>query len=193
MTAKEYRALLLALAPPGRALPRNPESTWAQLLHALAEELARVDVRHENLLDESDVRTTAELLSGWERVTGLPDDCAPAVQTLAERRDALIHRLVNLGGQSRQFFIDLAARLGYTITISEPKPFRVDRNAVGDGLNADEWAFVWQVEAPINVTREFRVQENAVGDALRSWGDELLECVIGEHKPAHTLVQFSYS
>lgn len=188
----EYRDQLIALQPPGLALPRGLESTWAKLLHAIADELARAEVRAGQLRDETDIRTTSELLADWERVAGLPDPCVAATQTLAERREALVQRLVNLGGQSRQFFIDLAARLGYTVTIAEPKPFRVNVNAAGDPLYADEWSFVWQVQAPAGIVRDFRVNENAVGDALRSWGDELLECVVGRLKPAHTLVQFSY-
>lgn len=193
MNAQDYQAQLLALQPPGLALPADPASTWAQLLLALADELARVDTSAAGLVDEADPRTTSQLLADWERVTGLPDSCVTAAQTTQERRDALVARLANLGGQSRQFFIDLAAHLGYTATITEFRPFQVGENAVGDALHGDPWIFAWQVNTAAGQVREFRVNESAAGDALRSWGDQLLECVLTRLKPAHTTVLFAYT
>lgn len=193
MSAEAYRAQLQALLPSGAAWPRESNTVLARFLATLAEELARVDVRAEQLVDEADPRTTAELLADWERVAGLPDSCVMAAQTMQERRDALVAKLTNLGGQSRQFFIDLAARLGYSITITEFYPFQVGSSAVGDALNGDAWALAWRVNAPTTTVREFRVGGSAVGDALRSWGNEPLECAITSLKPAHTHVQFGYS
>ena len=105
----------------------------------------------------------------------------------------MVQKITNLGGQSLQFFIDLAAQLGYTITITEFQPFQVSENAVGDALNGDPWIYAWQVNAPAGAIREFKVGESAVGDPLRNWGDDLLECVIERLKPAHTHVIFAYA
>lgn len=193
MSAEAYRAQLQALLPSGAAWPRESNTALARFLAALAEEFARVDFRAEQLVDEADPRTTAELLADWERVAGLPDSCVTVAQTTQERRDALVAKLTNLGGQSRQFFTDLAARLGYSITITEFHPFQVGSSAVGDALNGDAWTLAWRVNAPTTTVREFRVGGSAVGDALRSWGNELLECAITRTKPAHTHVQFGYS
>ncbi len=193
VNAAAYLQQLQALLPPGAAWSRERDATLTALLDALAQELAHVDVEAESLVDEADPRTTAQLLTDWERVAGLPDVCVTATQTTAERRDALVQKIANLGGQSRQFFIDLAARLGYTITITEFHPFQVGESAVGDALNGDPWIFAWQVNAPAGQIREFKVGESAVGDPLRSWGDELLECVIERLKPAHTHVIFAYA
>ncbi len=193
MNADAYLQQLQALLPPGAAWSRERDAVLTKVLDALAQELARVDASAESLVDEADPRSTAQLLADWERVTGLPDGCVTATQTTAERRDSLVQKIANLGGQSRQFFIDLAARLGYTITITEFRPFQVGENAVGDALNGDPWIFAWQVNAPAGVIREFKVGESAVGDPLRSWGDALLECVIERLKPAHTHVIFAYA
>lgn len=192
MSAADYLSQLQALLPQGPAWPRDADATLTQLLAALAEEFARVDLRAENLLDEADPRTTAEMLSDWERVAGLPDPCVTAAQSTQERRAALVAKFTNLGGQSRQFYIDLAASLGYTITITEFHQFRVGESAVGDALYGDDWVFAWRANAPATTIREFRVGESTVGDPLRSWGDELLECALNRLKPAHTHVLFGY-
>lgn len=191
MSAEAYRAQLQALLPQGAAWPRESNTVLARFLAALAEEIARVDGRAEQLLDETDPRTTAELLADWERVAGLPDSCVTATQTTQERRAALVAKLTNLGGQSRQFFIDLAARLGYTVTITEFRQYHCERDC-GQPVNEEDWQFVWQVNAPETTVREFSTESGAE-DPLRSWGDELLECMFQRLKPAQTKVQFTYA
>ena len=132
------------------------------------------------------------MLYDWERVAGLPSACMAGVaQTTAERRAALHAKLTRLGGQSRQFFIDLAAALGYSVTISEFRPYTVS-SAVNMPLNSELWRFVWQVNAPLNTIRSFDMS-SAVNDPLRSWGNQLLECGISQLKPAHTKVLFAYT
>ncbi len=113
MDATHYLAHLQALLPPGRALTREPNAVLTSVLAALAEEFSRVDARAAQLLEELDPRTTTELLADWERVAALPDACIVATQTTGERRDALLARLTARGGQSRQYFIDTAQRLGF--------------------------------------------------------------------------------
>lgn len=113
MTADDYRVLLQALLPHGAAWPRDPDAVLTALLQAFADEFARVDVRVEDLFNEMDPRTTYELLEDFERVTGLPDPCVPAEQTVNERRAALVTRLTGQGGQSIAYFLGLAAALGY--------------------------------------------------------------------------------
>lgn len=191
MTADQYLAQLQALLPTGMAWPRAADAELTKLLHAFAEEFARLDARVDSLLNEADPRTTYELLADWERVAGLPDACTGPLATLQERHDALVSKLTNVGGQSRQFFIDLAARLGYTITITEFRPYGVG-SPVNAALYGEQWVFVWQVNAAQTTVRSFTVG-SGVDEALRSWGNVLLECAISKLKPAHTIVQFAYS
>lgn len=193
LTAADYLAQLQALLPQGFAWPRQADAALTQLLLAWAGELARVDGRAADLVEEADPRTTAELLADWERVAGLPDPCVAALginQTTAQRRAALVAKLTTIGGQSAAYYIALAARLGYTITITEYKTFTV-RSKVNDPLNDLPWRFVFTVNAPLNTVRRFTVR-SAVNDPLAAWGNELLECVISRLKPAHTHVLFAY-
>lgn len=192
MTGADYLSQLQALLPQGPAWPRDPEAVLTLLLDAWAEEFARVDGRAGRLQEENDPRVTTELLADWERVAGLPSSCMVGIdQAIAERRAALHTKLTRLGGQSRQFFIDLAASLGYTVTITEFRPFHVNDH-VNDDIAGALWTFVWQVNAQLNTVRRFTVG-SAVNEALASWGNALLECAISQLKPAHTKVLFAYT
>lgn len=192
MTSEQYREHLQALAPRGLAWPRDADATLTTLLEGFAEEFARVDARAEQLLDEADPRTTNELLTDWERVAGLPEPCLAHVpQSSADRRQALVAKLTRAGGQSRQFFIDLAASIGYAITITEFSPQDVTSD-VDYPLYGEDWAFAWKVNSALNTVTELTV-EGAVDDPLAWWGNEELECVIGDRKPAHSVVIFAYT
>lgn len=191
--AEHYAAMLSALLPTGPAWPRHRQSTLQALLLSLAAELGRIDARSVQLVAEVDPSTTSELLGDWERVVGLPDGCVTAVQSVAERRMALESRLTAVGSQSRRFFIELASRMGYSITIDE---FRsaAEANAAGLPVSGDDWAHTWRVTLGESVgVRFFRAGSGSAGEALKSWGNEAVECQINRYKPAHTRVLFAYS
>lgn len=190
LSTEDYLQQLQALLPQGPAWSREQDTVLTKLLTAFAEEFARVDLRIDNLLNEADPRTTNELLTDWEHVAGLPDLCTGIPATIALRRELLVSKLTNVGGQSRLFFIDLAAKLGYTITITEFKRFRVT-SRVNDPLNNADWAYAWRVNSALNTVRKFTVA-GRVNEPLASWGNTALECVITRLKPAHTHVQFAY-
>lgn len=184
----DYLHLLLTLLPKGPA--------WAEddrLLDGMAEESARLHNRVMDLIDEYFPGTTAELFGEWETEYGLPDPCVTEAQSLVQRRAALVAKVSRLGGQTPQFYIDLAAALGYTITITEFNPFYAGAGAAGHALYGDEWQHAWQVNAPETTVTDFIVNQSTAGDPLRSWGNELLECVLRLFAPAHTYVIFAYA
>ncbi len=191
LIADDYLSQLQALLPPGPAWTRDAEATLTKLLNAWADELARVDGRAAQLIDETDPRTTTELLADWERVAGLPDPCVGADQTTVQRRAALHAKLTTLGGQSAAYFIAQGAGLGYTVTITE-----FDQHTVADDVNhplyGQPWQFAWQVNAPQDTVGVLDVN-GTVDDPLAWWGNEALECSINRLKPAHTHVMFAYS
>ena len=194
MTSPDYLAQLQALLPQGPAWPREADAALTNLLAAWADELARVDGRAADLVEEADPRASAELLADWERVAGLPDACVAALagtQTTAQRRAALVAKLTTIGGQSAVYYIALAASLGYTITVTEFDVHDVESD-VDVPLNGEAWRFAWQVNAPQDTVHELTV-DGTVDDPLAWWGNELLECVINRLKPAHTHVLFAYT
>ncbi|HET9063685.1 MAG TPA: putative phage tail protein [Candidatus Binatia bacterium] len=87
-TSPAYARMLWALLPPSR-LWRRIGGTLFKVFEADADELARVDARVINLVDEADPRTASELLPEHERELGL-DTAA----TLAERRARVVARTI---------------------------------------------------------------------------------------------------
>jgi uncharacterized protein YmfQ (DUF2313 family) len=192
--ATDYLAQLQALLPPGPAWPKDADAPLTKMLSGLSQELARVDARALQLVEEVDPRTTAELFADWERVAGLPDACVVAFagdQTAAQRRASLVGRLAILGGQSPGYYIELAASLGYAVTITEFSEHNVNDDVEHD-LYGTAWNFAWQVNAELNTVIEITV-ESLVDDSIAIWGNELLECVLKRLAPAHTTVLFSYT
>ncbi len=141
-TGDDYGNTFLSLLPQGPAWPRTLGSTLDLACRGLAYYWGDVDRRAGDLLEqESDPRKTIELLPDWERNWGLPDPCYQEPLTLGERQLALVMRMTMQGSQSREFFINVAARTGYTIAISEYRVFVVgidrcgDNRVYGDGSN----------------------------------------------------------
>jgi uncharacterized protein YmfQ (DUF2313 family) len=147
-TGDDYKQAFLALLPQGQAWPRHPESLLYKVVAGLCEYWGFVDSRAADLLEiESDPRKTVELLPDWERNWGLPDPCYAAPQTIDQRQLALVMRMTMQGSASREFYIQVAAQIGYSITITEYRVFVVgidrcgDNRVYGDGSNPmfDEW------------------------------------------------------
>lgn len=194
-----YAAQLRALLPQGAAWSRDPNSTLGRLLHGIAEELARIDGRGAALLEEADPRTTLELLADWERMAGLPDTCFGQPDNIPERQVALTSRLTSVGGQSRAYFTELAASLGYSVSIDEFSAFRCG-DTCGKPCFDDQWAHVWRMNIlPLSYDLpedQFYIAQFRCGDScgkpLRGWGAINLECLVNRFKPAHSAVLFSY-
>lgn len=208
---EQYGAMLQNLLPWGIAWPRHHTKNLSKLLLALAHELACVHSRALDLIREADPRTTSEMLPDWEKAFGLPSQCTGPLGTDEERRLAVLTRLTEVGGQSPEYFEELAASLGFDVTVVEYQPFQVGRSQVGDALtngqqpfqvglstvgqaltNNVDWLFTWAIESSDITTRSFVVGQGTAGDPLRTWGNGLLECVLGNAAPAHTLLLFLY-
>jgi len=194
MTADQYLAQLQALLPQGGAWPRDRDAVLTGVLQAFADEMERLDARADGLIEEIDPRETVELLADWERIAGLPEDCAPAVeQSTQQRRDAIVARLVDSGGQSVAFFIALAETFGYEITIDEFDPSVCGEMECGEPLQGEAWATAWRVNAPLFSPFQFVCGASACGDPLGGGSNAPLECAFGHLKPAHTFLFFEYA
>lgn len=192
VTAEQVADALRKLLPRGSAYAGALAGELRKLLLGFSEEFVRVRERMAALIVESDPRQTTELLPDWEAEFDLPSKCITVPQTEAERRAAIVGKLVNAGGQSVQFFIDQAAALGFTVTIEEAHGFRLGLDGMGDGVGGTDWNFVWYLHAEESVSQYLIVDGGAVGDQLVEWGSEMPECVINALKPAHTHAIFTY-
>jgi uncharacterized protein YmfQ (DUF2313 family) len=174
--------MLQSLLPKGRAWTRVTGSTLSQVLSAIADEFVRLEQAALSLLIERDTRFTSDLLTDHEYDLGLPDECSTAADSITERRNQAHAKLISLGGADKQYFIDMAAALGYNVTIQEYPD--ADLSSI----------FYWQVTALYDedlYLRQFLCGGNVSGDPLSEIvGIDMLECFISRYKPAHTEVQF---
>lgn len=196
VVANQTRAWVKALRkmlPQGIAWTREADTNMARLLTAIADEMANIEMRAVELLDEADPRTAVEGLPDWERITGFPDECVGELITLASRRRAVLARLGQIGGQSPQFFVDLAAVLGFTVTVTEFPIALCGIAECGDAMNGTPWIHWWQIDAPADTVEYADCGSAVCGDAIATWGNTMLECAIARAKPAHTSLIFSYT
>ncbi|MEJ0020740.1 MAG: putative phage tail protein [Acetobacteraceae bacterium] len=193
LTADDFRQGAGGAIPRGYAWNASPDTvqgqTWGGIAGAVQQLHARAGVLSEQ---ESDPGRAVELLADWEHAYGLPDHCTPFNATIQQRQAALVARIASQGGQSIAYYVAVAAALGYSITITEFRPFRVSRSRVGDALLGEPWLHTWRVNAPSVTMQYFRVGRSAVGERLRTWGNGELQCRLGELAPAHTVLQFAY-
>lgn len=130
-------------------------------------------------------------LSDWERIYEVvPRQGA----TQQERRENVLVKMAATGGLSIPYFINLAASLGYTITITEPRAFQAGVNRCGDRLWVEGMRWVWQVNVLGAATPKyrFRAGASAAGEPLLAFGESQLETTFKDLKPAFTDCYFTY-
>lgn len=190
--ASDFLSAIHALMPRGLAWPKDPLSVMGQVMSGLSQVWQRHTEQNNNLLIDAFPSTSVQLLSNWEAALGLPDPCAGASPTLQGRQAQVVARFAGSGGQSVPYATQYAATLGYTITVTEFTPFRMGQQRMGCQLGLQEWAFTWQINAPLNTITYFRMGLSAMGEPLASWGNAVLQCELNEIKPAHTFLNFAY-
>jgi uncharacterized protein YmfQ (DUF2313 family) len=208
----DYTQAFLTLLPYGQAWPRNPDSTLARAVDGLCQFWGFVDSRAADLLEiESDPRKTIEILPEWERAWGLPDPCFASPQTVEQRRRILVLWMTWMGGQSRQYFTDLMAWLGYTIEIQEFAPFMCGISQVGDTrrpppatladqnyrwyIGPPEQRFYWEVSVGQVGLTWFRAGSGQAGvnHHLEFAVPTEFICLLDRWRPAHTMIVPDFS
>ncbi len=193
-----YRQMLMNLLPRGRAWSRSPDSILYKLMHAFSAELSRVDGRNDDLKVERDTRFTTELLPDHEKDLGLPDECTALAETITERRSIANSKLTTDTGLNAQTYIDIAADLGYTITITYFTPCWCGVAVCGDPVGDQDKMFYWKVNVYIPPEDDdfwvyFTCGSSECGDYLIYVSFlSVLECVLNTYKPAWTQIIMDY-
>jgi len=205
-----YKQLLVNLLPKGKLWQPSEQPTFAALLESTAVELARIGDRAADLKNEIDPSKTNEAIDHWEAVFGIPDECTPTNQTLAERQTQLIQKMTNVGGISKAFFEFIGLQLGFVVTVEKTKNFLAGRGKAGDplwnyynrhfvagspaGMQIAEvgWRYYFNVELPITASKHFIAGGSFAGDPIRSFSNPLMECTIKKLKPANSGVTFTF-
>jgi uncharacterized protein YmfQ (DUF2313 family) len=191
-TAADYARVLRTILPRGRVWTREDDGTQAAVLDALGITAASLDNAALQLIVDAFPGTAYALLPEWEETLGLPDPCVGEPGSTQQRRQQVVARLTNSGGASAEYFIALAASLGYTITVTNYAPFRAGCSRAGDPLGTTDWFYTWSVNAPLDSVTRFAAGQSTAGDPLATWGNDVLECELNAIKPAHTILQFDY-
>jgi len=173
-TLQEFTELLQSLLPPGVAWTRRSDANLTKLLEAFATELVLLDQLLASLEDEGDPRTTQALLTEWETMLGLPDDCSDDLASSGERRNYVFVKYKNNpGGASIAYFLQLANDLGYP-----------------DIVILETAAHEWTVYGTEYNEHWFACGSGRMGDRLCQRGDDFLYCLFNMLQPAHTRVEF---
>ena len=140
---------VLALAPRGAAWGtdeagdgKGASPVMLRFWRAIATWVADVNARDFAVATQAFPSAITTSLTDWETDYGLPDACRTSANTVAARISAVQARFGALGGQSREYFICLAASLGYDITIEEPTQFFIDTSEIIDGDVREDWFLV---------------------------------------------------
>jgi uncharacterized protein YmfQ (DUF2313 family) len=206
--ASDYATALADLLPTGPAWPRDLDAPLMLWVGGASQIWGDVDARAADLLtQESDPRSALELLPDWERNWGLPDPCLAEKLTIGDREIALVAKMTTLGGQSRPFFLGVAATLGYSARITEYAPFMCGISRCGDTRDVyGDWRwqlaqptirFYWTVHIGSLRNTPFRVGggggQCGIDPLLRIAMATDLVCLLTRWAPAHTQVIFDYS
>lgn len=189
-----HHADFLRLCLPPVSYDLNGVLLSAELV-AVANQLDAALLNADSLIAEMHSNSTVQSLADYERVYGLPDLCVTVAQTLEQRRAALTSKVLAKGGQSRAYFIGIAAAMGYagaTIDEFSAQIMTCDGDCNGF-LYSDADSYVWRLNLPLLTGGVFFATCNSdCNSALQSWGNQALECRIKQLKPAYTTVIFAY-
>lgn len=177
--------------------------SWlGRLMSCFATELDRFEDDINKLRIESVPGLSINLLSDWERVAGLPDECSPLAGTISQRQQIVHAKITQSKGNfqsdfisgNQEYFIQYALSLGIVITIDEDvvgTPFRVTHKT----LNVIQR--VSRMPAPDGVDGS---RLSSIG-SLHYWVVNVLsdpftnintmKCVFYKIKPAHTFLSFN--
>ncbi|MBP2871164.1 MULTISPECIES: YmfQ family protein [Pseudomonas] len=193
-TAEEYRLQLKGLLPPGPAWDPELVPEVALVLSGVALEFSRVDARAVALLNEMDPAGVSELVPDWEAIMGLPDTCLGPNPAFEDRRLAVRRRLVEVGGQSRGYFIEIAVSQGYpNASITEHRAPRMGRSRFGSA-HFGTWnaQFMWTLNTGGRQRQGRRFGVSYWGERFGTNPGNALECLIRRPAPAHTVVYINY-
>lgn len=167
-------------------------SNLRKVLIGLACEWLRFRDKVDEIYDEYDINQTTLLIEEWEKVVGIPDDCFDNTGTLEERRTNVLLKLAGTNVTTAKQFEDLAAILGFTVTVETG----VETSTLPLVL---PFILLEEAEAPfvIVVTLDASLEPSGLPltlpFTLSEQAPEILQCFFNKLKPANTVVIFRYS
>lgn len=193
-TLEKYTTAQFKIAPTGFLMPTvSDDSDLKTLFETMSQSLLDAQTSADQELNDIFPDSAGNYMADWERVLGLPLAGLESLPT--QQRLGMIKNWLNIDPLSNaEFFINIAAAAGYTITITEFEPFRAGSGRAGEslGLGSDSY-YYFQVNAPASTGIDFRAGESRVGERLVEYGNDALETLIKFFAPAHAIVLFNYT
>jgi uncharacterized protein YmfQ (DUF2313 family) len=177
-SVRDYLKLLQSLLPKGKLWNLSETSWLGEFLYGSSDELSRIDSRTDDLINETLPSKVTELIDEWEKEFGLPEVGLELGSTIEERRAELIARFTLDGRQNKEYFIEIAVRLGLTITIEEYTPAWIGIVTVGEPCGDQSIIFYWTVQV--------EVEAGILPDIT------VLQLNINKYKPVHTIALFDF-
>ena len=195
LTERDYSHQIDELLPRGPIWKRTPGGALDAVLYALGREAARVDARINQVIEESDPRTSIEELARWFDDYGIPSACLEAIADPSQEqmRQELLAKITSNLGLTAAFFESLAGTLGYQAKVKTITEHDVKYD-VEHPLYEKQWSTVITLGITIrsNGNAEYLDVTWGADEPLARWGNALLECVIRALAPAHVYVIFMY-
>jgi uncharacterized protein YmfQ (DUF2313 family) len=184
---------VISKLPTGFALGRR-DGVIDIALEAAVTPIADIEAGAEATMIETDPRSANNFLADFERVLG-PDPCGRDAGGLwvGDRQRLAHQRWTATGGQSIPYLVQLAAKLGVSITIEEFWPSRAGAMRAGRPVRREGCQFVFRVHIPGLVTVvNLKAGVGRAGQKLGSFQISSIECDLRRVKPAHTQITFAY-
>lgn len=185
-----------------RLFPRGPiwnfslgGSNIVKMLEPFALELERFSQTFVDLMKESvpGLSTDSGLLTDWERIAGLPDSCSPLADTESQRQQVVHNKIfAKYPGLTEQFFLDYAAGLNMTVTITQDPVGDVFRTSHKDDSSIQRVTHMptgdidgSRLNSSLSVY-SFKVEVDTDPDG----NQDILECIFNKFKPAFSQMTF---
>lgn len=195
LTERDYSHQIDELLPRGPIWKRTPGGALDAVLYALGREAARVDARINQVIEESDPRTSVEELARWFDDYDIPSACLEAIADPSQEqmRQELLAKITSNLGLTAAFFESLAGTLGYQAKVTTFTEHDVNDD-VEHPLCEKQWTMVMTLGITIRSDGNAEYLDVTWGadEPLARWGNALLECVIRALAPAHVYVIFIY-
>ena len=195
LTERDYSHQIDELLPRGPIWKRTPGGALDAVLYALGREAARVDARINQVIEESDPRTSIEELARWFDDYGIPSACLEAIADPSQEqmRQELLAKITSNLGLTAAFFESLAGTLGNQAKVTTFTEHDVNDD-VEHPLYEKQWTTVMTLGITIrsNGNAEYLDVTWGADEPLARWGNALLECVIRALAPGHVYVIFMY-
>jgi len=153
-----------------------------------ARQLDQVHVSAASLEAEMFPHLSDAFFTRWEKMLGI----IPATDARrGERVAEVLYRLRAQGRLDRQYFIDIAATVGFAISLVECRPAMAGSMRCGDEVIGQVARWVWQVTIDGGFAQFARAGLVAAGEPLGWYRDDRhLKAIFEDLKPADSHVMF---